>query len=252
MAAPSRRASVLLVEDDAVIADMYSLQLERDGYSVALAGNGDQALKRLRESPPDLVLLDVQMPKVDGWGVLRELSAGGSLAQPVIMMSSYSDPEMVARAIRMGATDWLVKAHTTPGELSRRLAFWLDALQRERCPTEPESFEDLKDDAGRGFSDSPIAMLVADDYARYVGANPAALELLRSPRHEVIGKRVWDFTPGGSVASGLGIWRQFVVMGETRGRYDLVVGSGQRIHVEYRAIANVLPGRHLSFLKLLG
>ena len=247
----SSHASVLLVEDDATIADMYCLQLARDGYSVEIARNGDQALKSLREAPADVVLLDVHMPQVDGWAVLEELGSGGTLSHPVIMMSSYSDPEMVSRAIRMGATDWLVKAQTTPGELSRRLAFWLEALERTRQTPSPESFEAVTDADGRSFMESPVAMLVADDYARYVAANPAALTLLDCRLEEVIGQRVWDFTPGGSVASGLELWRQFIGIGEIRGRYELLRPSGQRIPVEYHALASVSPGRHLSRLTLL-
>ena len=120
----SRR--LLLIEDDISIATMYRLQLEADGYSVEHAADGASGLHLAQQSPPGLVLLDVRLPRLGGLDVLRAMAADPRLAMlPVIVLSNYSDQEMVKEGIRLGARAYLVKSQTTPDQLSRKVSEYL-------------------------------------------------------------------------------------------------------------------------------
>jgi signal transduction histidine kinase len=101
---------LLVVDDDEGNRDVLSRRLEKQGYTVATAENGRQALEMLEANPYDLVLLDIMMPEVDGYEVLRSLKADERLRHvPVIMISALNEMESVARCIEMGADDYLTK-----------------------------------------------------------------------------------------------------------------------------------------------
>ena len=108
---PSTRASSLLVVDDnSVNRIMLSRYISKLGYQATLAENGRQALDKLGNEPFDLVLLDVQMPEMDGYQVLEHLKADPGLRDiPVIMISAVEEIESVVRCIELGAQDYLPK-----------------------------------------------------------------------------------------------------------------------------------------------
>jgi PAS domain S-box-containing protein len=99
------------------------------------------------------------------------------------------------------------------------------------------------------FDNALDAMLLADDEARYVGANPAACELLGWDSDEIRQKSVWDVTPGPDRALGRSLWRSFLEAGKARGEYSILRRDGTVIDVEFRAVANIVPGLHLSILR---
>jgi CheY-like chemotaxis protein len=117
---------VLFVEDDASVAQMYRLKLELDGYAVDVAGDGLAALDKARASHPDIIFLDIRLPKLDGLGVLEALRADISTAPiPVVILSNWNEKELVERGIKLGALDHMIKSQTTPAKLSQRLKDWL-------------------------------------------------------------------------------------------------------------------------------
>jgi len=117
---------VLFVEDDASVAQMYRLKLELDGYIVEIAGDGLTALEKARALVPDIVFLDIRLPKLDGIGVLEALRADASTARiPVVILSNWNEKELVERGARLGALDHMIKSQTTPTKLSQRLSDWL-------------------------------------------------------------------------------------------------------------------------------
>ena len=119
---------VLFIEDDAAVADMYRLKLELDGYVVDVAGDGLVALEKARGLVPDIIFLDIRLPKLDGLSVLEKLRAEPLTAGiPVVILSNWNEKELVDRGLRLGALDHLIKSQTTPGKLSRRLQEWLKA-----------------------------------------------------------------------------------------------------------------------------
>ena len=136
----SDEVRVLLVEDDVALALMYQVKLERDGYTVRRAEDGEQALEALAGDLPDLIFLDVRMPRMDGLTFLERLRASVRTRDiPVVMLSNYSEPELVARGLRLGAREYLIKTQTTPGRLSAGVRAWsrpyeFSGGQEERSP----------------------------------------------------------------------------------------------------------------------
>ncbi|MDX6552566.1 MAG: hypothetical protein QOH74_1054 [Gaiellales bacterium] len=122
--------SILLVEDDAAIRDMTKLSLERDGFSVATAPDGGAGLQSFRDQPPDLVLLDIMLPGVDGISVCRQIRE--SSVVPIVMLTARTDPIDVVLGLEAGADDYVTKPFEPPV-----LAARLRAVLRRATRTEP-------------------------------------------------------------------------------------------------------------------
>ena len=108
--------SVLIVEDDPNIRELLQLYLEKDGYAVTLAADGGQGLEKFRAIKPDLVLLDVMMPVMDGWAVCKAIRAEGNT--PVIMLTAKSETDDKVTGLKAGADDYITK----PFEMKELLA----------------------------------------------------------------------------------------------------------------------------------
>ena len=105
---------------------MYRLKLELDGYSVEIAGDGIAALEKAKSMQPDIIFLDIRLPKLDGLSVLERLRADAATERtPVVILSNWNEKELVERGVKLGALDHLIKSQTTPARLSQRLAGWL-------------------------------------------------------------------------------------------------------------------------------
>jgi CheY-like chemotaxis protein len=101
---------VLVADDDAWILRMVATVLEKRGYSVETAVDGEDALARALARPPDLLITDVMMPKVDGWSLVRQLRAHAELAMlPVIFLTALSSEDDRIRGFRLGADDYVTK-----------------------------------------------------------------------------------------------------------------------------------------------
>lgn len=123
-----KHIQVLLIEDDTAIADLYGGRLIRDGYAVAVARNGEEGLEMARAEAPNLIYLDVRLPKVDGLTVLRELQNDPASADvPVVILTNYDDPEVRSTGLELGARLVLLKSETTPAQLSSLTAEWIAA-----------------------------------------------------------------------------------------------------------------------------
>jgi two-component system response regulator MprA len=131
-------AAILVVDDDAPIRRMLDRTLSAEGYAVATAADGGEALASVERSTPDLVVLDVGLPGVDGLSVSRRLRAKG-LAVPVLLLTARdSVPDRVA-GLDAGADDYLVKPFATEELLARVRAL----LRRGKAPEELLAFADL-------------------------------------------------------------------------------------------------------------
>lgn len=101
---------VLLAEDDPHIARLVAFKLEKEGFRVTIAEDGERALERARAEPFDLILLDIMMPVLDGLQVLQELQQDPRLKGiPVVMLSAKGHERDVERALSLGAVDYVVK-----------------------------------------------------------------------------------------------------------------------------------------------
>ncbi len=117
---------VLLVDDDAIVAEIYSLTLRRKGFEVALAADGEAGLRSATEGMPNLVFLDIRLPKMDGIEMLRRLKANAATRHiPVVMLSNFDDAELIRSSRELGAKEYLVKVNTDPTELPRMAARWI-------------------------------------------------------------------------------------------------------------------------------
>jgi len=104
--------SVLIVEDEGAMQRALKNKLEKAGYDVLLANDGAEALEQMKEHKPQLMLLDLIMPKLDGISVLREVKVNDELKNiPVIILTNLSSGDKVAEAMQLGTFDFLVKAN---------------------------------------------------------------------------------------------------------------------------------------------
>jgi two-component system response regulator MprA len=182
------KAHILLVDDDPHISQVLRRALAYDGYSVDVAHNGNDALQKTIERPPDLVILDIMMPGMSGLEVCDRLRKAGNLA-PILMMTAKDAIADRVAGLDMGADDYLVK----PVDLTE-LQARVRALLRRRNPEQTEvlRFADLELDTGTR---------VAHRGARAIELSTTEYELLalflRRPRQvltrDIIMDRVWGY-----------------------------------------------------------
>jgi DNA-binding response OmpR family regulator len=122
----SEEIHVLFIEDDPTVAQMYRLKLELDGYRVVMAKDGDEGLRMASELRPDIIFLDIRLPKKDGFAVLEAIRSDAETQDiPVVILSNYGERDLVERGLRLGAQEYLIKSQTTPADLSRGVEGWL-------------------------------------------------------------------------------------------------------------------------------
>ena len=124
--------SILIVEDDNNIADLLRLYLEKEGYQATIAADGTQGIDLYRKLRPDLVLLDVMMPGVDGWGVLRAIRQDSQT--PVIMLTAKGETTDKVSGLKQGADDYITK----PFEMKEVLARIEAVLRRAAGDSDKE------------------------------------------------------------------------------------------------------------------
>jgi DNA-binding response OmpR family regulator len=111
---------ILLVEDDRMLRDMITLDLQDEGMAVETASDGELALEMIKANPPDLLLLDILMPKKDGFAVLQFLQEEG-YNFPVVMISNLSSPDEAEKCKQLGARDFIVKSELDVGDLWKKI-----------------------------------------------------------------------------------------------------------------------------------
>ena len=158
---------VLIVEDDSNIAELLRLYLEKDGFDITIAENGAEGLAEFERTEPDLILLDIMMPVLDGWGVCREIRAVSNV--PIIMLTAKGETLDKVTGLEMGADDYIVKPFEV-GELMARIHAVMRRFDNTGGPeTKKLSFDNLVIDM------DSFELIVRD--AR-VEAPPKEMELL--------------------------------------------------------------------------
>ena len=121
------KKTILLVEDDAFVSDIYQTKIGSEGYEVISAENGLEAIKNLEKIIPDLILLDIVMPYMDGMETLRKIKSEEKWKKiPIILLTNLSDKEKIEEAIGCGADDFLIKSHFTPSEVISKVKMLLE------------------------------------------------------------------------------------------------------------------------------
>jgi len=98
---------ILVIDDDSAVTDLLAALLRSQGFDVIATNSSTDGLGYVREDPPDLIILDLMMPDMDGWEVCREIRIFSQV--PIIILSALNDPSMVASALDAGADDYLTK-----------------------------------------------------------------------------------------------------------------------------------------------
>ena len=113
---------VLIVEDEELIMDLLKKKLIQEGYEVSTAYDGEQGMEKLRSVKPDILLLDIVMPKKSGYEVMEEMSKDPELNKiPIIVISNSGQPVELDKAKNLGAKDWLVKTEFDPREVVEKV-----------------------------------------------------------------------------------------------------------------------------------
>lgn len=116
------KTRVLLVEDDVFLAGIYQKKFEMDGYKITVADNGESALVEVKKKKPDIVLLDILLPKLDGFAVLDRLKADPETKDiPIILLTNLGQKDDVQKGLEAGAVDYLIKAHFKPSEVVQKV-----------------------------------------------------------------------------------------------------------------------------------
>ncbi len=187
------KAHILVVDDDPRITNLLQRIIAYEGYSVSIAASGDEALRRTLERAPDLIILDIMLPGLDGLEVVRRLRAAGDNV-PILLLTARDSVADKVKGLEVGGDDYLVKPFA-PEELVARVKAMLRRNQPER--NELLRYADVELDTGTR---------VAHRGSREIELSPTEYELLalfmRRPRQvltrDIIMDRVWGFDFEGS------------------------------------------------------
>jgi DNA-binding response OmpR family regulator len=120
MADPQKK--VLIVDDDAFLSGIYATKLELENFAVVSASDGEEGVKAALKEKPDIILMDVLMPKLDGFEALKRIKADPETKDiPVIMLTNLGQKEDVEKGLQEGAADYLIKAHFVPAEAVEKI-----------------------------------------------------------------------------------------------------------------------------------
>lgn len=112
------QGKVLLIEDEKMLSTMYATKFAKEGYDLIQAFDGEEGLAKAKSDPPAVILLDVIMPKLDGFAVLKALKADASLKNiPVVLLTNLGQDDDIKKGKELGAVDYFIKANHTPAEV---------------------------------------------------------------------------------------------------------------------------------------
>lgn len=115
---PDKKVKILLIEDEEMLANMYEVKFKNEGFDLFKASDGADGLEKSKIINPDFILLDIIMPKMDGFSVLKALKEDEKTKNiPVMLLTNLGQDEDIERGKKMGAVGYLVKANITPSEV---------------------------------------------------------------------------------------------------------------------------------------
>ena len=191
----SQKERILVVDDEASIRRILETRLSMIGYDVVTAADGEEAIETFRSEAPDLVVLDVMMPKLDGYGVCQELRKESDI--PIIMLTALSDVADRITGLELGADDYVVKPFS-PKELEARIRSVLRRIEKNGTSGIPSSgviqVNHLRIDTNKR------QVYKGDERIRLTGMEFSLLELLVGRSGEAFSRaeilqEVWGYTP---------------------------------------------------------
>lgn len=120
------KIKVLLIEDEKEVAELYRLKLSLDGYNVLIATSGQEGLDKAFRENPELIFLDIKMPEIDGFEVLRKLRVSPKTKEtPVVILSNFDEQDLIEKGLSLGANEYLIKSQFTPEDISNKVKSWV-------------------------------------------------------------------------------------------------------------------------------
>lgn len=127
------KAKLLLVEDDLDLVKMYEKKFLLDDFEVEIAYDGEEGLKKAKETKPDMIILDVMLPKLDGLTLFRKLrKQAKTYKTPVLFLTNFDQEDAVFECFSLGAVDYLVKAQVTPAQVVEKIEKILETLKARK------------------------------------------------------------------------------------------------------------------------
>lgn len=127
---PAEGTTILLAEDDIILAELYTERLKQEGFNVLHAGNGEDALRMVQESHPALVVLDIMMPKMNGLDVLKAIKADSETKSiPIIVVTALVQEIEKIKKMMTQADAYIVKSEVLPGEIIEEIKRRLEASE---------------------------------------------------------------------------------------------------------------------------
>lgn len=118
----NKQIKIFLVEDDRSLSKLYQIKLKTSGYLVETAQNGQECLDRINKIQPDLILLDVILPKIDGFTVLKKIKQNPKLKKiPIFLLTNLGQDEDIKKGKSLGVEGYLIKAQFTPAEIVKKI-----------------------------------------------------------------------------------------------------------------------------------
>ncbi|GAB3100774.1 hybrid sensor histidine kinase/response regulator [Lysobacter terrae] len=182
----AQNGRILVVDDQPVNLRVVSSLLSRQGYEVVVASNGAEALERYRETAPDLVLLDMIMPGMDGFDVLRSLQALTPPVAPVVFVTAAQDRDMLLRAFDAGVVDYVTKPFLPEELLARVNAHIGLKLTRDRLERVAREREELVNLVAHDLKNPLSSVLFASDLLRSEGCRPERVPHYLTVIHESV------------------------------------------------------------------
>jgi len=106
---------ILIIEDDPFLSEMYSTKLIQEGFETEIAINGKQGMDKIKNIKPDLILLDIVLPKMDGFEILESVKKNSKLKNiPIVLLTNLGQKNEIEKGLSLGADEYIIKAHFTP------------------------------------------------------------------------------------------------------------------------------------------
>jgi DNA-binding response OmpR family regulator len=119
---PENQKKVLIIEDEEIIRGILQKKIENEGYKVDVAEDGEKGISKIREVMPDIIILDIVMPRMDGFAVLEEMKKDENIANiPVIIVSNSGQPVEIDKVKEYGVKDWIVQTEFDPQEVVNKI-----------------------------------------------------------------------------------------------------------------------------------
>ena len=123
---------ILIIEDDTFLSEMYATRLTQAGFKVEVAETGQEGMTKIKQGQPDLILLDIVLPKQDGFEILKEVKADEKLKKiPVILLTNLGQKTDVEKGLELGADAYIIKAHYTPAAVVAKIEEIFRSVKRK-------------------------------------------------------------------------------------------------------------------------